>query len=341
MRVAVIGAGRWGPNLVRNFQSLEGAEVVTVVDREESRLTALREKVPGVSTSTDLSDALADGIDGVVIATPTVTHFDLVKEALQADKHVMVEKPITKTSSEGRILTDLAADHGRVLMVGHVFLYNPAIRHIRSMLDDGELGEICYLSMHRTNLGPVRMDVNASWDLASHDISIANWWLGERPEAVSATGHDWINRGVADSVFVTIRYPGKVRCHIHASWLHPKKARDVALIGTKQMLIFDDLNQESPVQLFDKRVTEDKTVPGFVEGAYRIQLHDGGAVAPAIEPGEPLKAECEEFVRCVAEGVAPESDGQFASDVVACLEAIDRSMANGGAEIPIDYGAVS
>src|SRR5581483_6182806 len=231
LRVAVIGAGHWGPNLIRNFHNKERSEVAWVADTDPGRLAQVRARFAEVRTTADPEEIFADpDVGAVVIATPASTHHRLAKSALERGKHVLVEKPIATDSAHGAELCALAARAGRVLMVGHVFLYNPGIRRVKQYLDDGALGRVYYVSMVRTNLGPIRLDVNAAWDLAAHDVSIVNYWLGSEPATVSAIGGTWINQGVEDAVFATLRYRDNVVVNLHVSWLNPRKSRDITVV---------------------------------------------------------------------------------------------------------------
>jgi predicted dehydrogenase len=334
IEMAVVGAGRWGPNLIRNFHQ-GPSHVRWVVDTDDGRLGQVRERFPDVQTSHDFAQALADpAVSAVVIASPTKTHHAFCKAALEAGKHVLVEKPITADSGQGDELIGLARKSGKILMVGHVFLFNPAVQRVRKYLEDNLLGPLHYISMVRTNLGPIRMDVNAAWDLASHDISIANYWLGAAPEAVSATGGVWINQGVEDAVFATLRYPGNILVNLHASWLNPRKARDITLVGENRMLTFDDMNLSEPIRIYDKQVTEQRSTPGFVDtfASFRASIREGDVTIPKMPMGEPLKAECDHFLECIKSGKAPLTDGKMAVDVVRALEAMSRSIANHGHE---------
>lgn len=334
IRVAVIGAGHWGPNLIRNFHDARGSEVRWVADAAEGRLEQVRSRFPGVRTTARAEEAIADDVDAVVVATPTVTHYEVVRMALERGKHVLVEKPITTDSSQAEELCELADRAGVVLMVGHVFVYNSAVQRVKEYLDAGELGRAYYVSMVRTNLGPIRMDVNAAWDLASHDVSIVSYWLGAEPTTVSAVGHDWINRGVEDAVFATLRYPNDVLVNLHASWLNPRKARDITVVGDERMLTFDDMNGLEPIRIYDKQVLDERVRPSFIDSiaSFRASVRNGDITIPAVTLGEPLKAECTEFLRCVAEGARPLSDGRFGLWVVKALEAVTRSIANKGRE---------
>jgi predicted dehydrogenase len=262
----------------------------------------------------------------------------LVKAALEAGKHVLVEKPITARGAEAEELTRLAEKRNLVLMVGHVFIFNKAVQHVRSYIKAGELGRVYYVSMVRTNLGPIRMDVNAAWDLISHDVSIVNYWLDAVPETVSAVGGQWINAGIEDAVFATMRFPGGILVNVHASWLNPRKARDIAVAGDKRMLTFDDMNLLEPVRVYDKQVTDKTMTPSFIDSfaSFRTSIREGDITIPRISSGEPLRAECEHFLECVRLGKRPLVGGQEATAVVRVLEAIDRSMRYGGQEQKVE-----
>jgi len=336
INVAVIGAGRWGPNLLRNFHDLNQSQVRWVCDTQQDRLDQVAERYPGVKLTKSAQDAIEDPeVDALVVATPTVTHYELVEQALKAGKHVLVEKPLTANSPEGAKLAALAKEKGRVLMVGHVFMFNDAVRAVKQYIQDGDLGRVYYVSMTRTNLGPIRMDVNAAWDLASHDISIVNYWLDADPIAVSAMGGAWINQNLQDAIFATVRYPKDVLVHMHASWLHPRKAREIAVIGDKKMLTFDDMNPVEPVRIYDKSVGEEVTKPAFVDtiAGFRASVRNGEVSIPKVTTGEPLKNECVAFLDAIGKSGEPYlSDGDFGVSVVKTLEALDRSIAAGGQE---------
>jgi predicted dehydrogenase len=335
--VAVVGAGHWGPHLVRNFNDHLSSQTLWVVDQAENRRKAIGERFPSVSLSADIDDALGDDrVDAVVIATPTSTHSGLVQRALKAEKHVLVEKPITNSLADAAELCRLAEKHERVLMVGHVFLFNPAVRAAKDYIDAGELGQIEYLSMTRTNLGPVRTDVNAAWDLASHDISIANYWLGTGPDTVSASGGSWLNQGVQDVVFATLRYPNGVVVHIEASWLNPRKRRLISVIGAERMLTVDDMDLNEPLRLYDKGVVGAESEITDTFAGFRSQIREGQVLIPHVTTGEPLRAECDSFLARIRGGDDSLADGWAGADVVAVLEAVDRSMAKDGAQQEVE-----
>jgi predicted dehydrogenase len=338
LRVAVVGAGHWGPNLVRNFHSGSASEVAYVVDTSEARRAVTQARFPAVTCTDRLEDTLEDErVDAVVIATPTHTHVALTRLALEAGKHVLVEKPISTDLDEAQALVALANDRGRTLMVGHVFLYNNAVREVKRRLDAGELGALRYLSMVRTNLGPVRVDVNAAWDLAAQDISIANYWLDAEPVSVSAVGGAFINPGIEDAVFATLRYPGDILCNLHVSWLNPRKVRDITVVGDRQMITFDDMNLDAPVRLYDRQVTVERDSPAFIDtfASFRASVHEGAVTVPDVPAGEPLRAECDAFLDAITTGEPPLSDGQTGVAVVRALAAIERSMQGRGIEVTL------
>jgi predicted dehydrogenase len=335
IRVAVIGAGRWGPNLIRNFHNRQESVVVWVVDRDVRRIAQVRSRFADVQVGDDPAAVLADPtVDAVVVATPTSTHYGLVKAALEQKKHVLVEKPITTDARQAEELRILADRVGRVLMVGHVFLYNAGVQRVKQILAAGDLGRIYYMSMVRTNLGPIRMDVNAAWDLASHDLSIVNYWLDAGPTSVSAVGGSWINPGVEDAVFATLRYPNGVLVNLHASWLNPRKNRDVTVVGDRRMLTFDDMNLNEPLRIYDKQVTDELTHPAYVDSfaSFRSSVRDGDITIPRVAMNEPLKDECDHFLECITAGRRPRSDGAEGLAVVRALEALARSVRNAGRE---------
>ncbi len=333
--VAVIGAGHWGPNLIRNFENPPHSRVIAVVDRDQGRRAQVGQRFAQIRVTDAAEGVFSDpAVQAVVIATPTSTHFGLARAALQAGKHVLVEKPITASAAEADELVALAATRQRVLMVGHVFIYNQAVQRVRAIIESGDLGRLYHISMVRTNLGPIRMDVNAAWDLAAHDISIANHWLQATPESVSAVGGVWINPGIEDAVFATLRYPGNVLVNVHASWLNPRKSRDITVAGDKRMLTFDDMNMLEPLRIYDKGVTDTVTRPGFVDtfAAFRASVREGEITIPKVSSGEPLRAECDHFLECIRSSRAPMTDGAFGAAVVRTLAAVARSVKTGGAQ---------
>lgn len=339
--VAVVGAGHWGPHLIRNFNDNLASQALWVVERDEARRKAIATRFPSVSVTESIDEVLDDDrVDAVVVATPTSTHFALVEQSLSAGKHVLVEKPITDNLAKAEELVSTAANRSLVLMVGHVFLFNPAIIAARTFIESEQLGPIRYISMVRTNLGPVRRDVNAAWDLASHDVSISNYWLGSNPISASATGGSWLNSGVQDVAFITLHYPFDVLVHIEASWLNPRKRRLISVVGGDKMLTVDDMDLNEPLRIYNKGI--DASDPGeFTDSfaGFRSQIREGEVLIPHVTGGEPLRTECDEFLNRIKGGTDTRSDGQAGADVVAVLEAIEKSMSNSGTATPVEVAS--
>lgn len=333
----MIGAGHWGPHLIRNFHRELDSQVRWIVDTDQTRLDALARRFPDVPMSQEVSEALNDDrVDAVVVATPSSTHFEIGIAALRSGKHVLIEKPITDSSETAQELCTMAQDTGLILMVGHVFLFNPAVRAAKEYIESGELGAIHYVSMVRTSLGPVRRDVNAAWDLASHDLAIADYWLGDEATAVNAVGGTWINTGIEDAVFITVRYPANRIAHVEASWLNPRKMRSITVVGERRMLTLDDMDLNEPLRVYDKRIGRERgsditdTFAGF-----RDQIREGIITIPKVTLGEPLRAECVSFLDRIHGSGDTVSDGWAGLNVVRVLEAVELSISSGGAEIAI------
>jgi predicted dehydrogenase len=334
VRVGVIGFGQWGPNHVRNFSQFDGCDVVRVCDASDARLTAAQKFLRGVAVtknSAEITDAT--DIDVVVVATPTSTHFALVKAALSAGKDVLCEKPLAPTAAECAELAALALAKGRVLMVGHVFLYNSGVLHLKTDLDRGELGRIYYMDAVRTNLGPVRSDVGAIYDLASHDISIFNFLLNAQPLEVSATGNSVLQKGVEDVGFLTLYYPGNVVCHAHISWLNPRKVRQLTIVGDHKMAVWDDMNNLEPIRYYDKGVTADH-YSSF--GEFHLILRDGQITIPKVKLAEPLARQDHEFIACVRSRRQPAASAEFGLAVVRALEAARESLRQHGRSVKLE-----
>jgi predicted dehydrogenase len=328
--IGVVGCGEWGPNHIRNFRSIPGCRVRTCVDLREERRRAVSRLFRGVKTSGDVRAVLDDDkIQGVVVATPTATHFGLVRDALLAGKDVLCEKPLAPTADECAELVALAEERQRILMVGHVFLYNPGIRRLRESLLREECGRIYYVHAERTNLGPFRRDVSAVFDLASHDVSILLFLLGAMPSEVSARGECYLQPNVQDVAFLSIAFPNSVLANVHVSWLDPKKVRRLTVVGDRKMLVWDDLETTGPIRVYDKGVVRAASYRDY--GEFQLLAREGDVTIPRVAPAEPLKVQSEQFLKCVRERVSPESDGRFALNVVRVLEAAHRSMAQGGA----------
>jgi predicted dehydrogenase len=331
----VIGVGYWGPNLVRNFYQLPGTEARWAVDLNEDRLNHVRSLYPALRVSRDVDQLIEDPeVDAVVVATPVDSHADLACRALESGKHVFVEKPMARTVEECRRMLEVAERAGKVLMVGHTFLYNAVVRRIKQLIDEGELGEIFYVHMTRVNLGLFREDVNVVWDLAPHDVAILRYILGAGPVKVHATGSDFVQPGIEDVAFVDLEFPGRVRAHLHVSWLDPNKIRRVTVVGSKKMLVYDDTSNLEKLRVYDKGVSVMPHYDSF--GEFHLSYRYGDIVLPRIEEAEPLKTESQHFLDCIREGRRPLSDGANGLEVVEVLEAACRSIAEGGAAVPIN-----
>lgn len=325
-RIGVIGLGHWGPNHVRIFNSLGESRVVAVADTDQTRRERIISSTPGVKSLASAADLVAlSEVDAVVVATPTSTHYAVVKAALDAGKHVLCEKPLCTSSVEGEELAALAREKNRVLMVGHIFLFNSSLQKVKELMDAGEIGDIRYISTTRTNLGPVRSDINAAWDLASHDIAIFNWLLGSEPVEVQAMGASFLQPGIEDVVNINMKYPGNVLTSIQCSWLDPKKVRQMTIVGSKRMITWDDLSLSNPVAIYEKTVQTNMEIGDYGE-FLRVSMLDGDVHLPKIHATEPLKVQATAFIKAVQTGVAPHSDSKCGVAVVRTLEKIDASL---------------
>lgn len=330
--VSQLGCGYWGPNLLRSFSSEPGCEVRWVADQREERRQYVRNNFPLSRVTTSSREAMEDPeVEAILVATPAATHFELVKTALELGKHVFVEKPLATRVHEAEELARLAESKGRVLMVGHTFLYNPAVRFLKNYIDKGELGRIHYIYCQRLNLGQVREDVNVWWNLAPHDISILLYLFdGKLPTSVFASGKDFIQKGIEDIAFGIFTWRDGTMAQIHNSWLDPGKVRKITVVGSRRMIIYDDLIDDK-IAIFDKGVDRVPAAPDRRMDYDRFDkfqlLHRAGDVwLPRIEFKEPLKIEASHFLECVRSGANPLSGPRHAVDVVRCLEAGMDSM---------------
>lgn len=339
VRIAVVGLGYWGPNLARAFQRVERCDLVACCDLDERRLAAASRLHPHARMTTDFQAVLdSRETDAVAIATPPRTHYLLVKRALLAGKHVLVEKPLAMTSGQCQELADIAASRGLVLMVGHTFLYNPALLKVRELATPDYLGNILYLYSHRVNLGRVQTDINALWSIAPHDISIALYLLGGMPLEVSARGASYLTPHIEDVVFVSLLFPRGVIAHIHVSWIDPSKVRRVTVVGSRRMIVYDDLADEGKVKVYDKGVLRSTAEEGQLYGEFHYRLHSGDIYAPRIEMSEPLANECSHFIQCILQGKRPRSDGENGLQVVRVLEAAQQSLERRGVPVELRQG---
>ena len=329
VRIGIVGFGAWGPNHARNHNVQEGCRVVQIAEVSETRLRQARKQYPDVDVTIDAETVIeGSGNDAVVIATPLGSHHNLVRRALLADKHVLCEKPLTRTSEEAKELIEIAASKRLVLMVGHVFMFNPGALFLKEEIARGELGRIYYVDLVRTNLGPIRQDVGAIYDLASHDISICNFLLEAQPSEVACNAAFYLQRDREDVAFLTLYYPNQVVANIHVSWLDPRKVRQVTVVGNSKMALWDDINTTEPLRLYDKGVAAERAYNTF--GEFHMVLRDGNIVIPKVRMFEPLTREAHHFVSCVRERRPPICDGHTGLAVVRVLETALESLKNGG-----------
>lgn len=336
VEVGVVGVGYWGPKLVRNLHEADGALLRWVVDRDAARLERIGQQYPSVRMSPSFDDLLESTAEAVIIATPIRTHYALAKAALLAGKHVMVEKPLAASSRECDELIEIAETRGLTLMVGHTFEYNPAIQALREIVASGELGDIFYVDSARLNLGLFHRDVNVVWDLAPHDLSIFLHILQRDPIAVSARGAAHIQAGVHDVAFVDLWFPGNILGNIHLSWLNPCKVRSVTVVGSKKMVVCNDLEDVEKIRIYDKGVTlpyETDHLPFETDRFqdFHLSYRYGGVTIPHIPFEEPLRSQCAHFLDCIRTGRRSQTDGRVGLKVVRLLEAADVSLQQGGA----------
>lgn len=332
--IAVIGCGHWGPNHVRVFLRELGCRV-TVFDTDAKAIDSLVSRNDDLSTVRSVDEILNDpAIEAVVIATPTHTHSQLVEASLAVGKHVLCEKPLCLDAARARELTEMAHKANRVLVVGHIFLFNPGIVRIKQLLNSGELGEVRYGSAMRTNLGPIRSDVNVAYDLAAHDISIFNWLLDSVPSFVTAQGMAWLQDSIEDVAFIQLQYPGNKLVGLQVSWLDPLKVRRATIVGSQKMVTWDDLDIASPVAIYNKGAAVKPTPTSFGE-FLKVQTWDGDVLLPQITPTEPLVAQNRAFLESLTSGITDRFSSNSAVDVVRVLEAVTTSLRQGGLEVPV------
>ena len=333
--IAVIGCGYWGMNYVRIFNELVESRVVAVCDQSAERLKEVSRRFPGVYLTTQVDDAASQKeVDAVVVCTEATTHFNLTRRLLLAGRHILVEKPLTTTTAEADKLIELAESNSAILMVGHTFVFNAGVRKVKEYVQNGG-GRVYYLYARRTNLGPIRRDVNALWDLAPHDIAIFNYLLDGTPQWVSAVGGKVLRNCRDDVGFISLGYPENVLAHVHVSWADPDKAREVVVVKSDKRIVFNDLNGIEQVRVFEKGVSTVEQEP-LNYGEFRFEIRDGDIISPRIEPVEPLKHQCRHFLDCVRTGKRPISSGVEGRDVVSVLEAVNRSIERKGLQVEVE-----
>jgi predicted dehydrogenase len=330
IRVGVIGYGYWGPNIVRNLSGLDRCEVISVCDRNANALKRAQKTYPAVHLTTDFNEVLASpDIDAVAIVTPVWTHFELSKKALENGKHVFVEKPFTSTSAQAVQLIELASQKNLRIMVDHTFLFSGAVRKIRELVDNGTLGQLYYFDSTRVNLGLFQHDVNVVWDLAPHDLSIMDHLIREQPEAVVATGGNHFNE-LADMAFITVYFARNVTAHINVNWLSPVKVRTTLIGGRDKMLVWNDLEPDEKIKVYDKGVDITKGQSGQSVYDLLVSYRSGDVWGPKVDATEALTLELGHFVDCILEGTTPSNDGEAGLRIVRLLEAAEQSLKDRG-----------
>jgi len=334
--IAVIGTGHWGPHYLRIFSQLPGIRLVACADTNSERLAEMAKQFPLVNMTLDPSEIWAsDDASAVVVATPASTHYEIAMRCIEAGKDLLVEKPLSLDSSECLELGRAAEAAGTVLMVGHTFLYNAAVQKIKELVDEDRLGRIYYLLFTRTHLGLIRSDVSAIWDLAPHDISIASYVLGTRPEGVSAVGQAFLKEGRQDVAFVTLFYPEDVLTNIHVSWIDSNKERRVTVVGSERRVVFDDLNSLETIKIYDKGISVERPVSDF--GEFKLLLRDGDILSPKLELSEPLRNMCTHFIECIESREQPLTDATSGYETVKIMEAIESSLERKGEYVPLEW----
>jgi predicted dehydrogenase len=330
--VGVIGCGYWGPNLVRNLHSLEHCKVKSICDVNEERLRYLTRLYPDITATPNLDDLIGDGeVDAVAIATPVSLHFDQARRCLEADKHVFIEKPMAASVNECEDLVNLAEKKKKTLMVGHTFIYTAVVRKIREIIKNGDIGDVMYISARRLNLGLFQKDINVAWDLAPHDISIILYLMGAVPESVNCQGKSHVNEGIEDVTTMSLDFQNGGFAIVQSSWLDPNKVREMIIVGSKRMILYNDNEPLEKIRIYDKRVEVSPHYDTFAEFVY--SYHYGDIYTPYIKQDEPLRVEMQHFLDCIRDGSVPDSDGMKGLKVVAILEAANASLKGGGSRI--------
>lgn len=332
VNIAVAGCGYWGPNLVRNFKMLPDCEVPIVCDADVNRLAYISSLYKDIKATRRYEDILEDAsIDAVAIATPVRLHFEMAQQSLLAGKHTFIEKPMVSTVRQAEELIRLAEKRNLTLMVGHTFIYSPTVRKIKEIISQGELGEINYVSARRLNLGLFQKDINVAWDLAPHDISIILYVLNDQPLSVNCQGKAHVTPDIEDVTSMTLNFSNGGFATIQSSWLDPNKVRDMTFVGSRKMLLYNDLEPMEKIKIYDKRVEAPPHYDTFAE--FHYSYHYGDMYAPYIKQFEPLRAECSDFIECICSGSQPESNALEALKVISILEAASTSLKNDGGNI--------
>src|SRR5580658_4634305 len=334
IKIGVVGCGYWGPNLVRNFRSLPECHLKMMCDISKERLKHLSALYPDVKSEINYEHMLnGSGLDAVVVATSVKLHFPMAKAALLAGKHTMIEKPMASSSAQCEELVQIARQKGLVLMIGHTFLYSPAVRKIKEIVERGDLGEIRYICARRLNLGLFQKDINVAWDLAPHDISIILHLLEENPTSVNCRGSAHVTPGIEDVTSMSLTFARDRSAIIHSSWLDPRKVREMTIVGSKRMIVYDDVAQQEKIRIFDARVERPPHYDTFAE--FHYAYHYGDTYAPYVKQEEPLKTECQHFLECIQHGRQPLTPGSQGLELVKILEASSESLRQGGGPVAL------
>ena len=335
LKIGVVGCGFWGPNLIRNFRSIPECRVTLVCDVNEKRLAHMEQLYPDISTTTEFEDLINDPeIDAIAIATPVHLHYEFANKSLLNGKHTFIEKPMTSSVAECLKLIHLARERKLMLMVGHTFIYSPAVKKIKEIVDAGDIGEIYYISSRRLNLGLFQKDINVTWDLAPHDISIILHLLDRSPISVNCQGKSHVHPRVEDVTNMSLDFPKGGFATIHSSWLDPNKVREMIIVGSKRMIVYDDTEPLEKIRIYDKRVETPPHYDTFAE--FQYSYHYGDMYCPYLKHVEPLKVQCQHFLDCIKEGSKSQTCGVEGLRVVQILEAASESLKKGGAKVEIN-----
>jgi predicted dehydrogenase len=333
VRVAVVGAGYWGPNFIRVIEELGDSELVAVCDKDPAKLEKVTNQYPLINVTEDFEKLIGrDDLDAVIVATGSEAHHPVAKACLERDKHVLVEKPISLRSADAAELVEIARDRNKVLLVGHLLRYHSGVIKLKEYIDNKTLGDLLYVYTTRVNLGKVRKEENAMWSFATHDIYVVMYLLGTEPLAVTASGQSYVRKGVHDVVFLTLHFPGDVMAHLHVSWLDPHKIRKTTVVGDKKMAVLDDTAATEKLRIYDKGID---FTPSYGDYGESLSIRIGDISIPKLDMKEPLKVECQHFLDCILKGDEPLTGGEQGRKVIQILEAADQSLREESRAIPI------
>ena len=327
LRIGVVGCGYWGPNLIRNFTQIQEAKMVAVADLRDERLRSIKSMNNGITLTNDYHELFDMNLDGLVVATPPKTHFNIAREALEQGLNVMVEKPLTTSSPEAEQLIELAARKGLVLMVGHTFVYNNAVRALKKLIQSGEIGKIHYIDSARLSLGLYQPGLNVLWDLAPHDLSILDYLLEKDPQSVEVFGTSCVLKNTHDLVHLNLIFPENILAHIHISWLAPVKVREITVVGSKKMVVYNDIDLIDRLRIYDKGVEPPEYTSTYAE--WQCGYRQGDVVVPNIHFVEPLRQECQHFLDCINERIPCMSSGEDGLKVIKIIEIAQKALMDG------------